>query len=284
MRDGEVSVTAAGAEAGAAADQSTAAVGGWHWVEWGCEFLGTALLLLGGLSGLFLNFSPSSAVPDAVPSEATRLLFTGLILGASGLAITFSPIGRRSGAHLNPAVSLAFWCRNHLHSHDLAGYLVAQFSGALVGTAAAWLLWGSSARQLDLGATAPGTGLSALGVAGTEAGMTCVLILGILLAVSSRGAARLTPLVAWGLVSILVWQGAEWTGASLNPARSLAPALLAPQTADLWAYLVGPLAGSLLAVAVYGTCFSLKTRTGKLLHDPRYPSTLASSLPSSPRR
>ena len=118
-----------------------------------------------------------------------------------------------------------------------------------------------------------------LAAAGIEAILTFVLIFGILLAVSSSRSARWTPLVAWGLVALLVWQGGDLTGASLNPARSLAPALLAPLTAGLWAYIVGPLAGSLAAVAAYGLLSRLETRTAKLLHDPAYPSTMAATLP-----
>jgi aquaporin Z len=258
----------------------TQARGGWHWAEWGSEFVGTGILLLGGLSGLFLDFAPGSPVAAALPSESVRLLFTGLILGATGLLVTVSPLGRRSGAHLNPSVSLAFWRRGHMHPHDLIGYVSAQTAGAIAGTLAARWCWGARASALDLGVTRPGHGISTLAAAGIEAILTFVLIFGILLAVSSSRSARWTPLVAWGLVALLVWQGGDLTGASLNPARSLAPALLAPLTAGLWAYIVGPLAGSLAAVAAYGLLSRLETRTAKLLHDPAYPSTMAATLPA----
>jgi aquaporin Z len=257
----------------------TQACGGWHWAEWGSEFAGTGILLLGGLSGLFLNFAPGSPVAAALPGQSVRLLLTGLILGATGLLVTVSPLGRRSGAHLNPSVSLAFWRRGHMHPHDLIGYVAAQTAGAIAGTLAARWCWGTRAAALDLGVTRPGHGISTAAAAGIEALLTFILISGILLAVSSPRTARWTPLVAWGLVALLVWQGGELTGASLNPARSLAPALLAPYTAGLWAYLVGPLAGSLAAVTAYGTVSRLETRTAKLLHDPGYPSTMAATLP-----
>src|SRR6202046_3382799 len=107
----------------------TQARGGWHWAEWGSEFAGTAILLLGGLSGLFLDFAPGSPVSASLPSESVRLLITGLILGATGLLVTVSPLGRRSGAHLNPSVSLSFWRRGHMHPHDLIGYVTAQTAG-----------------------------------------------------------------------------------------------------------------------------------------------------------
>jgi aquaporin Z len=256
---------------------------GWHWAEWGCEFAGTALLLLGGLSGLFFDVSPGNPVQSAIPSLTTRLLFTGLILGGCGLAVTVSPLGRRSGAHLNPAVSLAFWLRGHMQRLDLAGYVAAQVCGAVAGTAAAFAIWGHSAQALNLGATKPGAGISPGGAAAIEIAMTFTLVLGILLAVSFERSARWTPLVAWSTVAVCVWRCGALTGASLNPARSIAPALLAPYTTDLWAYLVGPLAGSTLAVACYAGFKGLNTRTAKILHDPRYASALATSLPAAER-
>jgi aquaporin Z len=239
------------------------------------------VLLLGGLSGLFFSLSPASPLASGA-SISLRLLITAVILAATGILVTLSPLGRRSGAHLNPSVSFAFWRRGHLDHADLAGYVIAQILGAILGTIAAQWLWGANATVLDLGATHPGHGISLIGAAAIEAGLTFVLIAGILLAVSSATTAQFTPAVAWGLVAVLVWQGGSLTGASLNPARSLAPALLAPHTSGLWVYIVGPIAGAYLAVVLYGALSGLETRTAKLLHDPTYPSVLATTLPVKP--
>ena len=205
-----------------------------------------------------------------------------MILAATGILVTLSPLGRRSGAHLNPSVSFAFWRRRHMHDADLAGYVIAQLLGAILGTIVARWLWGANATVLDLGATHPGHGISLIGAAAIEAGLTFMLIAGTLLAVSSPTTARFTPAVAWGLVAVLVWQGGSLTGASLNPARSLAPALLAPHTSGLWVYIIGPIAGAYLAVLLYTALSGLETRTAKLLHDPTYPSPFATTLPVKP--
>lgn len=109
--------------------------------------------------------------------------------------------------------------------------------------------------------------------------MTAVLILAILVMVSFVGTARFTPIVVWIVVAVLVWQGAPWTGTSLNPAPSLAPAVLNANFRHLWAYFVGPLAGSLAAVEVFNLIPGVETLTAKLFHDWRYRSTLASALP-----
>lgn len=92
------------------------------------------------------------------------------------------------------------------------------------------------------------------------------------------------PLGNWLLVATLVWLGAPYTGASLNPVRSIAPAVLAPELGHLWVYLVGPLGGALLAAAVFAAFRDTHTLTANLFHDPRYPSTLGSDLPTAVRR
>jgi aquaporin Z len=254
------------------------AEGGWHPVEWGCELAGTALLLLGGLSAICFDFGPHSPVASAVPSHYWRLLITGILFATTGSLVTISPLGRRSGAHLNPAVTLAFWLRHHVHPHDLAGYLVSQVAGAIIGAALARQLWGSTAQSVSLGLTQPGRGLSAGEAAALEALMTAVMVGTILAMVSSKKTARWTPLVLVPVIAALVWQGAPFTGTSLNPARSLAPALVLPDLHDLWVYLVGPPLGALLAVGVFELVPSVETLTAKLFHDPRYRSTLSTRL------
>ena len=89
--------------------------------EWLAELAGTAILVLVGVSAICLNFGPSSPVARAIPSSSARLLLTGLIFAGTGSLVAISPLGRRSGAHLNPAVTLAFWIRGHVHPHDLIG-------------------------------------------------------------------------------------------------------------------------------------------------------------------
>jgi aquaporin Z len=248
-------------------------------VEWGCELVGTTLLLLGGLSAVCLDFGRGSAVAHLVPSHSLRLLITGLLFAGTGSLITISPIGRRSGAHLNPSVTIAFWLRRHVHVHDLFGYIVAQCAGALTGAALVRLLWGSTAAGVRVGLTQPTHGLTPVEAAGVEAFMTFLLVGTILYMVSSAGRAKWTPLVLWFLIAALVWQGAPWTGTSLNPARSLGPAIVVALYSNLWVYVAGPLFGAVLAVGVYALIPRMDTLTAKLYHDPSYRSTMSSVLP-----
>ena len=254
--------------------------GGWHWVPWLCEYAGTALLLAGGLSAVFLDFGPSSPVATHVPSMSARLLLTGLLFAGTGSLVALSPLGRRSGAHLNPAVTLAFWTQGKVHPHDVAGYIVFQLLGAFTACLGLRLAWGHTAHVLHLGATQPGHGLSGFDAAVLEMFMTAALVLMIFFMTSTVRTARWTPLGNWLLVASLVWQGAPYTGTSLNPARSIAPALLAPERAHLSVYLAGPCAGALLAALVFAAFRDTHVLTAKIFHDPAYPTTLGDDLPN----
>lgn len=256
--------------------------GGFHPVEWSCELLGTALLLLGGLSAICLDFGPHSSIAAHVPSHSWRLLITGLLFAGSGSLVAISPLGRRSGAHLNPAVTLGFWLRGNVHPHDLLGYTVSQLGGAVVGTVAVEALWGQTARVLEFGATVPGYGLTGIQTAGVETLMTAALVLAILMMVSHPASARWTPLVVWIVVAALVWQGAPYSGTSLNPARSFGPAIFGHQLGVYWIYVAGPLAGAVLAAGLHWVLPGDRPVTGKLFHDPAYKSTLGGTAPVAP--
>ncbi len=147
---------------------------------------------------------------------SARLLLTGLLFAGTGSLVALSPLGRRSGAHLNPSVTLAFWTQHKVHPHDLAGYVSAQILGAITSVAVLRLAWGHTARALHLAATQPGHGFTALDAAGLECAMTSSLVVMILFMTSSRRTARWTPLGNWLLVATLVWQGAPYTGTSLT--------------------------------------------------------------------
>jgi aquaporin Z len=255
---------------------------GFHPVEWACEFLGTAVLLLLGLSAVCLDFgshTPFSAIPTS-----PRLLLTGLVFGGVGSLIALTPFGRRSGAHLNPVVTIAFFTQRRVHWHDLVGYLVAQLLGAIVGTAAVRLLWQGQAVSVTDGATLPGAGISHVGAVALEAGMSACLLLVILFMTSNRRTTRFTPLVLWLLVATFVWRFSPFTGTSMNPARSLAPALIATDFHAWWVYLVGPLLGCAVAVGVFALARGTEVLTAKLFHDPSYESTMGSALPTRPHR
>ena len=242
--------------------------------------MGTALLLLGGVSAVVLMQTDVAGIPGRLPDSSLRLLMTGALFAGSGLLVTLSWLGRRSGAHLNPAVTLAFRLTGQLHNHDLAGYVVAQFLGAAVGAGAARLLWGGHAVVVHVATTVPGPGVSDVRAVLTEAGMTALLIAVILGCVMFRPLVHWTPFAVWVTVTVLVWQGAPITGTSLNPARSAGSAVASLDGAHLAVDFVGPLAGAAVVAAV-ARLLGARRRvlTARLFHDPRHPTSFRSRLP-----
>ena len=243
--------------------------GALHWREWLAEFVGTGLLIVGGLGAVTLDFGSHSPIAPLLPSHSLRLLLTGALFAGTGSLIAVSPLGRVSGAHINPAVSLAFWLSGKMHHHDVVVYVAAQCVGAFLGVMVLRLGW-SDFATVGYGVTQPGLSMSPFEALLIEVAMTAGLVVTILLFVSSMGTARWTPLAVWVVVTLLVWQGAPLTGTSLNPARSLAPALAAWQLSNLWIYLVGPMAGSIVATAIVVAGIRLRPATAKLFHDPAY--------------
>lgn len=252
---------------------------GLHWRIWSAEATGTALLVLGALSAVALNLGSGSPVAGVAPSTSAGLLFTGLLVGATVALIAVSPIGRLSGSHLNPAVTLAFGVLGRVSRQDLAGYLVAQFTGALLGALAFHLLWGSVALSVEGGVTHPSVATPVAIV--LEAGMTGALVATIFFFLSRERLVHWTPLAVWLLLVVLTWKLSTYTGSSLNPARSEGPAVAFGDLSDLWLYLVSPVAGALAVAILWRRASpSMHPKTAKLFHDPRYPCSLGSDLPA----
>jgi aquaporin Z len=203
-------------EPGQQAPREHPAQSGWHFAYWGCEFLGTLVLVLGGISAVVLDFGSGSPVARILASHSLRLLLTGLLFAGCGSLVAISPIGRRSGAHLNPSIPVAFFCHRHMHFGDAVGYIVAQCLGGVAGAEAIRVLWRARAMSVGDGRTLPGPWVSAPEAVGIEALMTALLVLVVFAFVSSGRTARWTPLAVWIVVAILVWRGAPYTGTSLK--------------------------------------------------------------------
>jgi aquaporin Z len=119
------------------------------------EAIGVALLLFFGLSIVIFNLGEGSAVAKLIPSETLRTGLTGFLFGCVGCLVSLSPVGKISGAHINPAVSLAFWLRGKMHTSTMIGYIVSQMIGAVLGCLPL-LLWGKQGSSIQYAITLPG--------------------------------------------------------------------------------------------------------------------------------
>jgi aquaporin Z len=201
------------------------------------ELLGTFLLVLVAVGGGLVNARfGGNAIPLAVRVTAPGLMVAAIILF----------MGTVSGAHLNPAVSIAFAARGNFPWKRVPAYIVAQFLGAIVATLLLWALLG---KYGTAGLTLPGHGVSDLTAVLTEIVLTTGLV-SVILGTAS-GAQAVGPVAAVGVASYIILAGfwaALVSGASMNPARSIGPALVLGHWTSWWVYLVGPIAGALIAV------------------------------------
>ncbi|HET6875440.1 MAG TPA: aquaporin [Acidimicrobiales bacterium] len=252
---------------------------GWHPVDWLCEFVGTAFQLFVGFGAVAAFESARSPLRSDLPG-GVRLVVIGICFGLLAAAVATSPLGRRSGAHLNPAVTFGFFLRGHTSLRDSVGFGVAQTAGALVAAAGFAKAWDGWAATVDTARTQPAADVHGWAAASIEAALTCGLLLTIFAMLSSSRTARWTPAVVTGVLAGLIWAGAPYTGASMNPSRTIGPDVVTDYFPSLWSYLVGPLAGAAGAAGIFAVVARRRTLTAKLFHDARYPSVHASDLPA----
>jgi aquaporin Z len=176
----------------------------------------------------------------------------GVAMGLTAAALIYSPWGRRSGAHFNPATTLTFWRLGKIAPADAALYALGQSAGGILGVLLAAALVGPPLGAPDVlyVATLPG----AAGPAGAfvaEVAITFVLMSVVLRASNTARLARFTGLFAGALVATYITLEAPLSGMSMNPARSLASALPAGAWPPLWIYFTAPPLGMLLAAELY---------------------------------
>src|SRR5689334_11954469 len=201
------------------------------------ELLGTFFLVLVAVGGGMVSARfGGNAVPYGAKVVSPALMVAAIILF----------MGTVSGAHLNPAVSIAFAARGDFPWKRVPAYIVAQFLGAILATL---LLWALIGKQGSAGLTLPGRGISTTTAMLWELVLTTGLV-SVILGTAS-GAQQIGTLAALGVGSYIalagLW-GSPVSGASMNPARSLGPALVLGDWTSWWAYLVGPVAGAVVAV------------------------------------
>ena len=218
-----------------------------EWRRLFSEVLGTFLLVLAGAGGGVVNAVSNGQISRAAAVTAPGLTVLVVILFMGGI----------SGAHLNPAVSIAFATRGNFPWLRVPGYIIAQLIGS---TLAVLLLRATFGNVGMLGATEPGPGISDWQAVVVEFVLTAGLVSTILGTASK--AQNLGPISAFGVGAYIILAGlwsSPISGASMNPARSFGPDLVLWNFSSYWVYLVGPIAGALVAV---GIAFILRGRGG----------------------
>ena len=258
---------------------------GHHLEEYGSEFIGTAMLVFAVVAAVAVVQAVGSPVAALVKPMPLRLLLTGFLIATSGMLITISPFGRLSGAHLNPAISFGFWQLGKLQARDLAGYIVSQMLGGLMGAEAAKRTIGLLAKQVGYAAMAPGPHSSVTLAFTGETACTFVMALAIFFFVSHKSLAPWTPFMLVALIPFLVLADATISGCGMNPARWYGPAYIANLWTAAWIYIVGPIVGAALAVfsRLSGLSKNAIPITAKLFHDSNYRSLFRhDQLPTKP--
>jgi len=195
---------------------------------------------------------PASPVHHFVGSNVALRTLMGLAVGATVVAIVMSPWGKQSGGHFNPALTLAFYRLGKMSSSHALFYIVAQFAGAIGGVCIArYVLPHALGRHaIRYAVTAPGIRGSAVAFVG-ELLISFVLMATILVASNRETLAGYTPYLVGFLYTTFIILEAPLSGMSMNPARSLAPALHVSYWHALWLYFAAPTLGTLVAAEVF---------------------------------
>jgi aquaporin Z len=213
------------------------------------EAIGMALLLFFGISIVIFNWGEGSVVAKWIPSPTIRTILTGFLFGSVGCLIALSPVGKVSGAHINPAVSLAFWLRGKMNTVTMIGYIISQMVGAILGCLPL-LLWGQQGRSIQYGITQPGE--AGVGFAFVcEVFATACLILYLYIFIGTKYLRNYTPYGIPLLYSFLNPFVAAYSGDSTNPARSFGPAVITGNFNYYWLYWAAPVTGVLLITAYF---------------------------------
>ena len=223
-----------------------------HWPEYLIEAALLGLFMISASGFTMLLEYPSSRAVAALPDPFVRRMLIGIAMGLTALALILSPLGKRSGAHFNPAVTLAYLRMGKVQPWDALFYIVAQFAGGLLGVALVavvarpWL----AHESVRFVATLPGArGEGVAFVA--EFAIAFALMLTVLHVSNRPRLARFTPFFAAALVAIFITFEAPLSGMSMNPARTFGSALVGQIWTGLWIYFAAPVLAMQLAALVY---------------------------------
>jgi aquaporin Z len=223
-----------------------------HWPEYWMEAAELACFMISACVFTVLLQHPASPIRAAVPDDTLRRVLTGIAMGATAISIFHSPWGKRSGAHLNPSVTLAFFSLGKITARDALFYILAQFAGGTAGVGVARLLMGATLGDpaVNYAATTPGPNGPWVAF-GAEFAISFLMLTAVLAFSNSRSLTRWTPVIAGTLVATYISIEAPLSGMSMNPARTLGSSVWAGNFQALWVYFTAPVLGMVLAARIY---------------------------------
>lgn len=223
-----------------------------HWPEYFCEALELGLFMVSaGLFTILLEY-PSSPVRDAISDPFLRRMLIGIAMGGTAVAIVFSPLGKRSGAHFNPAVTLTFWRLGKVKGWDALFYIVAQFLGGIAGVAVVAFFSHAMLAHPAIKFVATLPGPHGVGIAFvSELGIAFLLMTVVLQVSNTPHLARFTGIFAGCLVAAYITFEAPLSGMSMNPARTFGSAYVGHLWTALWIYFAAPVIAMQLAATLY---------------------------------
>jgi len=243
-----------------------------HLIEYAAEAWALGLFMVAACGFGVLLFHPASPVVLALPGQLPRRALMGIAMGLTAIGNIYSPWGRRSGAHMNPATTLMFLHLGKVAPGDALGYVLAQFAGGIGGTLLASALLDGWLRDpaVSFVATLPGPwGAGPAFLA--EVAISFGLMLVVLWLIARPKLAPAAGLAAGTLVALYIVIESPVSGMSMNPARSLGTALPAMRADGLWIYFLAPPLGMLAAALVHrGLLGRGRAHCAKYHHDPAY--------------
>jgi aquaporin Z len=223
-----------------------------HWPEYMIEGVCLGLFMISACAFSALLEYPASPVRASVMNADARRFLIGLAMGVTAILLIYSPMGRRSGAHMNPATTLTFYRLGKVERWDAIFYMLSQFVGGVLGVLVSFALMGATLahRNVNFAITRPGERGDAVAFVG-EVLITFLLMTVILNISNSRKLARFTGLAAGTMVMLFITFEAPLSGMSMNPARSFASDFVGMQWNGIWVYFVAPVVGMLAAAEVF---------------------------------
>jgi aquaporin Z len=243
-----------------------------HLAEYAIEALLLGLFMLSAGVVTTALEAPGSPLREAIASPLTRRALIGAGMGLTAIALVYSPLGKRSGAHMNPAITLAYLRLGKLARRDALAYAAAQVAGGIAGVALVAALLGNPFESAPVTWIATLPGVAGPGIAfAAEVAISFGMMGAALVFTSAPRLAPYTGLCCGALVALYITFEAPLSGMSMNPARSLASALFPGLWRDLWIYFAGPPLGMLLAAETYrGLRGAARVHCAKLQHSDRH--------------